>query len=245
MHYDRVSGGAPQLKEGFAHMAADGLGEYNKFYIYNYLPNHSIRIEAIPPTEDRKDHRTLIRVPAKGSKELSMPEAIKHFRKGSHIKIYTKGSDQTEKLYCQQVFDVKEDQMVKALHVGMVTTRIIGGKRQNSGLITSSNAVQGMPFVDIHNLTSQKICLGDTRFSIEIPPNGYYRFKGCDHFGVRLGTIFKDNDNVYSDFQLNRTVTDIYYGVVSDIQQPIYGGWQMEFDTNPVEASYLFADGWY
>jgi hypothetical protein len=53
-------------------------------------------------------------------------------------------------------------------------------------------------------------------------------------------------EGIYPDFKFNVPATDIYYGVVSDLQQPFFGGWQIDadFDDVPEQPQYLLENGW-
>ena len=63
--------------------------------------------------------------------------------------------------------------------------------------------------------------------NMNISSNGTLRYSGRDAFGVRLGTVFEDQDHIFPDFIFTVPATDIYYGVTSDIEQPLFGGSQL------------------
>ena len=124
----------------------------------------------------------------------------------------------------------------------MVTSRWVGADADYNIGKPGLNAVQGLPWIKIHNRTQYPLSINN---NINISPGGVLRYTGRDHFGVRLGTLFQDQDKIFKDFIFTIPATDVYYGVVSDIQQPLFGGWQMtpEFDDDPNEPQYLLEEG--
>ena len=123
------------------------------------------------------------------------------------------------------------------LHVGMITSRWVGADGESS-ISPGLNAVQGLPWIKIHNMTEYPISLNN---NINISGGGVLRYSGRDAFGVRLGTIFEDQDGVFEDFIFTTPATDVYYGVVSDIQQSLFGGFQLfsELDDSAYEPQFL------
>ena len=121
---------------------------------------------------------------------------------------------------------------IKALHVGMITTRTIGG---SSDVLhqahTSGNAVGGASKIKIHNLSEMSLCLNvGTDEETHIPSHGIKIYKGYLNQGVPLGTILTDADGLYPPFQYLEPHSDVYFGVVSDIQQPLSGCFQHEYN---------------
>jgi hypothetical protein len=101
-------------------------------------------------------------------------------------------------------------QTTPELYVGGIATKWVG-----QGFDSMSRplmAVQGVPWVRIHNLSDMKLCLNT---GIEIEPGTYGVYPGRDHRGVRLGTVFHDINNVYPDFIFDAPASDIYYGLIT------------------------------
>lgn len=210
------------------------------FLVYNYL-NVPVTVNIVDKhsskpvvfVEDAKPHQTT---------GVTMEKVNRYLRGGNYFKILAKVDDNLIPISTYKL-DYDKNETIKALHIGMVTSRWVGAT-QDSTFIPGLNAVQGRPWVKIHNRTDRKIILNQG--GIQIPPNGFVRFKGRDHFGVRIGTIFRDTEGIYSDFKFDVPATDIYYGVTSDLQQPSFGGWQIDalFNDVPDQPQYLLENGW-
>lgn len=105
------------------------------------------------------------------------------------------------------------------LYLGDVTTQLYEPKYND--VKTLGTVVQGLPWIDIHNLTNFTLNLNG---NICIKPNQVYTYLGRDHYGVAMGTIFKDLDGFYKNFQILQPITDIYYGVTSNKKEQEYQG---------------------
>lgn len=202
-------------------------------FIYNYL-NRKIII--------RHHHKIILTVEPNSKTKYNVSNLRNIFKYGNCIKINIL-SNNNECNYITYSFDeLPLDKTIKELNIGMITSRWVGGdsfQTIGSGL----NAVQGLGYIRLHNFTDKGIYLNQ---NIYLPPHTIVRYSGRDHFGVRLGTVFKDQDDMYPDFILSVPNTDIYYGVVSDIPQPIFGGYQIDgnFDQNPSNPQFLLEGGW-
>lgn len=120
---------------------------------------------------------------------------------------------------------------IKSLHVGMITTRTIGDATYLRQAHSAGNAVGGASKVRIHNLSELRLCLNSgTSEETHIPAHGIEQYKGYLNQGVPLGTLFTDADAMYPTFQYLEPHSDLYYGVVSDIQQPLSGCFQHEYN---------------
>nr|QBK86732.1 MAG: hypothetical protein LCMAC103_00610 [Marseillevirus LCMAC103] len=131
------------------------------------------------------------------------------------------------------------NEAVRDLHVGQVTSRFEGGTWDDQ-MVVASAAVQGRPWIHIHNLTSLPLQLNENIF---VPPKTRFTYKGRHHFGVPLGLTLRDPQRRYRPFRVTKPVTDIYYGVVSPSVQPLFGGWQHEFTTEVDFGDYYNAYG--
>lgn len=150
--------------------------------------------------------------------------------------------NEPEEKFGEYTIDLGSDLFIKKLYIGKVTSRFTGSMFNYPESLKGNGNILGMPFVNIHNLTDRPLSLN---YNIRIPPNSTLKYLGRNHFGVRLGTVFSDNDGLYSDFIFKVPATDIYYGVVSDIDQSSFGGFQssenfIHSDKNPM---FLFEEG--
>lgn len=130
------------------------------------------------------------------------------------------------------------------LHIGTTTTRSIGetNEMQTSGT-NQGVATLGGTFIRIHNTTRMPLSLNNGK--IIVPPEDYTRFRGYEEMGVPLGMYFKDDEGLYSTYQLTSPYTDLYFGVISDNNQPLNGPFQFNFSTEVNGSSTLwpFVDG--
>lgn len=210
------------------------------FYIYNYLLK-PIRINLVNPRTGLNqpfiDH-----IPAKTRRGLKISTIIKHLRTGARFRIYVLVSEGPLH-FSDYDLDLPEGTTIRALHVGMVTSRWVGAT-QDYKFIPALNAVQGRPWIKIHNKTALNLHINN---NIDISPYGTLRYSGRDHFGVRIGTIFTDQQKIFPPWQFDVPATDVYWGVTSDIQQPKFGGWQIdsEFDDRADDPQWLLENGWY
>lgn len=130
---------------------------------------------------------------------------------------------------------------VNQLHLGMITSRWVGAD-SDFNAIPGGNAVQGMPFVRIHNLTNKQISIN----GLCIPPKSIEKYTGRDHFGVRLGEVLTDSTGIFPDFVITKRCTDVYYGVCSDILQKDFGGYQnfIHLDHASDQPQWLLQEGY-
>jgi len=207
------------------------------FKIYNYL-RKSIRI---------KNQETQIAVVSPG-RIMTIPDNIvaTHFTSGNIFKISIFDEYDTtwnERTLMNYILDVPEGETIKALHVGMITGKWVGADEDYNIGKNGGVAVQGMPFVHFHNFTDYILRINE---NINISPNGVLKYTGRDHFGVRLGTVLKDQDEIFPNFIITTPITDLYIGVVSDLQQAKFGGFQLtpEFESDGKEPEFLLEKGW-
>ena len=225
---------------------------YQPFYIYNYLKK-PIRLEVLTSDDDgvtTKKPETLIEdIPAGGKAKINKAQVDYYMRRGHHVKVYVKGVMREgkiprEELYANNVFSLlPKDKTIKALHIGMITSRWVASNSNATNNWALPNAVQGLPWIKIHNMTDRYIALNN---NINISPRGHLRYSGRESFGVPLGTIFKDPSGIHLDYQYTVPNTDIYYGVISDVQQSLNGGYQADciFQDDNFSPQWSFENGW-
>ena len=211
--------------------------EPKSFKIYNYL-NKSIKIinDGIQIAKVRS--RNFIMIPDK--------IVATHFIRGNVFKIIIFDEDDAtwnERELMNYTLDVPEGETIKALHVGMITGKWVGADEDYNIGKNGAVAVQGMPFVHFHNFTDYVLRINE---NINISPNGVLKYTGRDHFGVRLGTVLRDQDEIFPNFIITTPITDLYIGVVSDLQQAKFGGFQLtpKFESDGTEPQFLLEKGW-
>lgn len=123
------------------------------------------------------------------------------------------------------------------LHVGMITTRWVGSNADFT-IGRPSNAIQGMPYVNIHNRGPWTVSFNEG--DIIIPPGRTFRFSGRDHLGVRLGTVFRDDNGLYETVIPSTPFTDMYVGVLGGIAQPLFSGWQETSEFSEISDGVAF-----
>lgn len=203
----------------------------SEFRVFNYFPKHAISLDVVVAQgEDRySDPIDLIdHVPPKKAGSLTRSQVVQYLAPGNVLRFHIiDPKTKIKKHFTDYMVDTDSRERVKNLHVGMITTRFIGGSMDSLNLTTThANAGGGNAWLMVHNPTYLPLRLND---DIEVAPHSTFRYLGYLHQGVTLGTYLKDRDNMYPDFQYLRPHNSIYYGVVSDIRQPLYGCWQFEF----------------
>lgn len=189
------------------------------FAVFNYLLK-SVRLKF-------SNGKELV-VPARSHKTLGLEWFKKHFKSGSKISIWyfdpkKPGLGET---HFGDYQTSTPDHVIKGFHIGQITSRSVGASTDLT-IGRPANATDGMPYIKIENMTPNFLVLNE---SINIGPGGFLRFTGRDHYGVRLGTVLRDANGVFPDYIIKERLDFIYYGVVSDIPQPLYGGWQLSED---------------
>lgn len=215
------------------------------FPIYNYL-NKSIRLKVIWTNGDQSGEYPLAVIPPRSVKTFPLDKIQAYLTSGMKIDIYTFDRSKPgipDRYYSSYKMNVPEDTTIKMLHIGMITSRWVGADGDFNIGKPGMTAVQGMPWIKIHNYTNYPLAINE---NINISPGGILRYAGRDFYGVRLGTVFKDQDGIFPDYIFTIPATDVYYGVVSDIQQPLFGGFQLtpEFNEDPNEPQWLLEEGW-
>ena len=235
---------SPAKKEGFTHG--------KDFYVYNYLQK-PIRIKSIKKVggvngkwENSAPEKFIERLESKSKRGFLIKDVVDYLGADNRLQIFvlenSTDGEEKEQFYAEYKFDIPDDTTVKNLHVGMITARWTGSDGDYSIDAPGLNAVQGLPFIKIHNLTDFPLALNE---NINISPGGTLRYTGRDHFGVRLGTVFEDANGIFQTYIFTVPATDVYYGVVSDIQQPLFGGFQLdpELNDDPGEPQWLLEEG--
>ena len=229
----KIDGGATSgvQKEEF-----HDVGIRSDFKIYNYLPTRSIRVDVLPSKNKTLlttgDPRTLVdEIRPKSTGGLTNYQVVNYLTPDNVVRIYIfpPGRPTEAKHYTDLFLTNKDNERIKALHVGMITSRFIGDGYITRDVTHFANAAGGLPLVKFHNLTEQPISLNGGK--IHIAPHSVVNYMNHSNKndGVPLGMWFNDDDGVYPTFQYLQPQSDIYYVGASDLQQPLQGSWQPEF----------------
>ncbi len=198
------------------------------FKIFNYYPTKHIKLTS--GDWSRKIlYGSITTVPA--------DKAAQVFTPGSLVEISISNMETPDDYIFLTKYKINKP--ISAIHIGQITTRF-SGCTWDDQFVVSSNAVQGRPYIRIHNPTMIPLRLNN---NIRVDPNSTFFYSGRHHFGVPLGLVLKDVDGLYPRIQLTKPITDIYYGIVSDTPQPIYGGWQKVWTTDVNYSDYYDAYG--
>jgi hypothetical protein len=216
----------------------------SSFYIYNYL-NKAISISSntIMNQMNPPSPKNIAIIKANSKKNIEKYDVDAYFSGGNSFNVHVIDEKNRPLFFLSEHnLEFSSDSKIKSLHVGMVTSRWVGaggGSYNNPG----SNGAQGLPSIKIHNKTNYPLYLNE---NIIISPGGIQIYKGREFLGVRIGTIFKDQDRIFPDFILSTPATDLYYGITSDIRQSLFGGFQLtpEFIDSEFEPQFLLEKGW-
>ncbi len=201
-----------------------GLGDRD-LPVYNYYPRDVHMLSG--------DFSAVI--PAGSVVVLSAAQTGGDLGQGALVRFFLLSNNQSVRLATYRL-----KRSLAELHIGQITTRFSGGTWDDQ-MVVSSNAVQGRPYIRIHNATNLPLRLNN---NILVKPNEMTRYSGRHHFGVPLGLVLTDIDRRYRQIQITKPVTDVYYGIISEAPQPLYGGWQKVFSTADVDySSYYDAYG--
>jgi len=158
------------------------------------------------------------------------------------IKLLEKGMVLHVKVNSEPFAEINILDIMKYLHIGMVTTRIQEGGGDDG--FAMGYAIQGRPWLKIHNQTDLTLCFNGPQEEqkIIVNPHSFTRYKGKYHMGVPLGFKLISGNKAFDDITLIKPVSDIYYGVIADIPQAIYGEsmWGTQMSTRDNEQAYVF-----
>jgi hypothetical protein len=234
----KKEGLAPTFPSGFIKYPAD-------FGIYNYLGD-KVTVKITTP-----DHRKKIlgEVPSNTRVGVDKEDVIAYLVPDAMVDIYVGDANVH---YSSILVNTAMLERIKNLHVGMITSRFIGKTTDTLRMATvADNALQGNAWLKIHNLTDMPLRLHPglepltAEHDIDIPPHSEIKYLGYRHQGVTLGTYFKDPSGLYPIYQHLTPNGDLYYGVVSDLKQPLEGCFQLEYndDCDPNQTLWPFEMG--
>lgn len=128
----------------------------------------------------------------------------------------------TKKPIGKSVMTIPEGKTIKALHVGMNSgsTAI-----EMTSDITKSPLGTALPRLRIVNVTPRTINLTTTGGNVlTIPASKSLLYFGEYENGIPMGVTFRDIDGILPDFNLKIPITDLFLGIISDIEIPLYRG---------------------
>lgn len=206
--------------------------EPTNFQMFNYFPKTPVKVEVVHSAETTLSRSDLAKpliasiAPLK-TEGLTHAQVVKHLTPGTVLKFSIVKPDGTSQHYSDYVVNTRNNERIKNLHIGMITTRYIGHSTDALRMSTTAgNAIGGNAWVIIHNTTAIPLILNDG--DIKVEPHSTLRYLGYLNQGVTLGTYFKDATGLYPDFQYLQPQSDLYYGIISDLQQPLNGCLQFE-----------------
>ncbi len=196
-----------------------------QFALYNYLKK-SVKVEVIKTSIGTIKPILITTIAPRKSKTVNLSIVERYLVAGNvfRIMVYDEFDPSfVEKEFSVYGLNIPPDEMIKELHIGMMVSKWVGATNDyNVG--RNGTAVQGVPWLRMHNLTSMQLAFNE---NINITPEGVLRYTGRQFMGVALGTLFKDQEDIFPDFVMNIPATDLYIGVTSDLQQGLYGGFQL------------------
>lgn len=122
----------------------------------------------------------------------------------------------------KSVMTIPKGTTIKALHCGMNTghTAI-----EMTSDITKSPLGTALPRLRIVNVTPRTVNLTTTGGNVlTIPASKSLLYFGEYENGIPMGVTFRDIDGILPDYNLKIPVTDLFLGVISDIEMPLYRG---------------------
>lgn len=199
-----------------------------KFYVYNYYKVPiTVKVEELPSPDSTSSTVTKLvtlteNVPS-GKYKAVTQDKWEHLTQSSKVTVINAdetGGDATDGTIGESTMNIPEGKTIKALHCGMVSGQsdiaILGD-------ITKSPLGTALPRLRIVNLTSRTVNLTTTGSNLlTIPSAKSLLYWGEYENGIHMGVTFKDVDGVLPDFTLTKPITDLYLGIISDIEIPLY-----------------------
>lgn len=216
------------------------------FLVFNYFPDEPLKmIELKRAGSSFVPGDVLIKeIPPMKTKSLTHENVKKYIKPGAAFRFNIINADGSETTVSDYVINGQSNRKVKNIHVGMITTRYINDSTDSLHLTTTAgNANLGSAWLVVHNLTDFPISFNEG--DIVVAPKSTTRYLGYLNQGVALGTILKEDSGKFPDYQYLKPYNHIYYGLVSDIRQPIEGCAQNEFndDCEYGQTLWPFQDG--
>lgn len=188
------------------------------FYIYNYYKVPVDVKVVLKGTTEEIDVAS--QVPPGGRKGISFSASSSVFRDGSIQRVYARKVGSVKQVMIgESVLNIPKDTTIKSLHVGMSSGHedlSVAGEGTKSTLGTA------LPWVRIVNSSPRCLSLLAGSDSIKIQPRESLMYFGEHRMGVGLGTVLRDQDGFLNDYVINKPITDLHLGLISDTQTPLY-----------------------
>jgi hypothetical protein len=184
----------------------------NNFYIYNYY-NIPINVKILCPFNEFPV--SLIDNIQPGKKEcIGIDLIAKYVTNGSQILIYNAISP--IEIIGEAIINWDNNGYIRDIHAGMNTGQY---DIAESAEPTKSPLASALPRVRLINSSPRTLKLN---YNILIPPKKSFLYYGEYQNGIPLGTILKDFSGVLRDYTINIPVTDIFFGLISDMPVALY-----------------------
>lgn len=209
----------------------------SNFLLFNYFPKHQVQVEIVHPDFQMDRQIAPVAEPVKfytvtptplatvkplKTEGITRDKVEKYLKPGTLLRFYVINNKGDKQHYSDYIVNTRDNERIKNLHIGMITTRFSTSGSDSLHLTTTSaNAGQGSAWLVIHNTTNLPLVLNDGE--IQVDPHSTFRYLGYLNQGVTLGTYFRDSTGLYPEYQLLQPYTDLYYGIISDLQQPLNG----------------------
>ena len=126
----------------------------------------------------------------------------------------------TNELIGESIMTIPQGKTIKALHCGMNSGHT---DIAITGDITKSPLGTALPRLRIVNVTPRTINLTTTGGNkLTIPAAKSLLYFGEYENGIPMGVTFKDIDGILPDYNLKIPLTDLFLGIISDIEIPLY-----------------------
>lgn len=160
---------------------------------------------------------------------------------GSFIKVYkangSSARDEKE-LLGESIIDIPNKKAIRAIHVGLNSSHYdiaISSEPVKSPLGTALTRLR------IVNTSPRTLRLNE---NIVILPHQSFMYLGEYENGIPIGMSFKDQDGILKDFVVDRPISDLFMGLLSDIDLPLYSGAKFgnEFDDSVWTTEFLLSN---
>ena len=203
--------------------SADAI-DYNVF-VYNH---YNVPVNVVIASED--NGKVGIDV-APGQKQgMKNSDVRDYLKKGSVVEVYTTknpkrvGHDEHHNnplLIGKSELVVQEDRTLKAIHVGMNTGH---EDLSMAGESTKSTLGTAIPRVRLVNTMPKVLTLTIGSDTVKILPNSSHLYYGENHMGIHLGVIVRDQEKHLRDYVIDKPITDLHLGLISDVNVPLFNG---------------------
>jgi len=206
----------------------------NDFYVYNY---YKVPVDVKIRCPNIYGYKEMVsKVPSGGRLGVKSDAVNKNVLDGSKIKVYTHTS--VPILLGKSKLVIPKNKTIKALHVGLNSSH---EDISMASEITKSSLGSALPRIRLVNLTPRDLTFRIGWQTVKIQPHSSYMYLGENYQGIHMGTVIRDMDGYLQDFVVDKPITDIHFGFISDIKTPLYTGSKLggELDDTVEGVNYL------